>query len=60
MAIQFNIFDAELLREAQRAPEKYASLQVRLCGWNVRFVDLDPVEQEMFIASLEQALMGLR
>jgi len=55
MTIQFNIFDAELLREAQRAPEKYASLQVRLCGWNVRFVDLDPVEQEMFIAKAEVA-----
>jgi len=55
MAIQFNIFDAELLREAQRAPEKYASLQVRLCGWNVRFVDLDPAEQEMFITKAEVA-----
>ncbi|MGE5532669.1 MAG: pyruvate formate lyase family protein [Bacteroidota bacterium] len=49
MAIQFNIFDAALLREAQRHPERYANLQVRVCGWNVRFVDLAPDEQEMFI-----------
>jgi formate C-acetyltransferase len=49
MAIQFNIFDATSLREAQRQPEKYANLQVRLCGWNVRFVDLGPEEQEMLI-----------
>lgn len=49
MAIQFNIFDANLLREAQRNPERFANLQVRLCGWNVRFVDLAPEEQELFI-----------
>jgi formate C-acetyltransferase len=55
MAIQFNIFDAGLLREAQRHPEKYASLQVRVCGWNVRFVDLAPEEQEMFITKAEVA-----
>ncbi|MEN6401051.1 MAG: glycine radical domain-containing protein, partial [Armatimonadia bacterium] len=55
MAIQFNIFDADLLREAQRMPEKYANLQVRVCGWNVRFVDLAPEEQEMFITKAEVA-----
>jgi len=49
MAVQFNIFDANLLREAQRNPERFANLQVRLCGWNVRFVDLAPEEQELFI-----------
>ncbi len=49
MALQFNIFDAALLRDAQRHPEKYANLQVRVCGWNARFVDLAPEEQEMFI-----------
>ena len=50
MAIQFNIFDAETLREAQRQPEKYANLQVRVCGWNVRFANLTAEEQNMFIA----------
>lgn len=53
MAIQFNIFDAETLRKAQDSPEEYASLQVRVCGWNVRFVDLSRAEQEVFIASAE-------
>lgn len=53
MAIQFNIFDSEVLREARAHPAKYANLQVRLCGWNVRFVDLDPCEQEMFIVKSE-------
>ncbi len=53
MAIQFNIFDAAVLREAQRTPEKYANLQVRVCGWNVRFADLTRDEQEMFISKAE-------
>ena len=55
MAIQFNIFDADILRDAQRHPQKYANLQVRVCGWNVRFTDLAPNEQEMFIAKAEAA-----
>lgn len=50
LAIQFNIFDAETLRKAQREPEKYANLQVRVCGWNSRFIDLSPEAQESFIA----------
>ena len=53
MAIQFNIFDAEMLREAQREPEKYANLQVRVCGWNARFRDLSMDEQEVLIAKAE-------
>lgn len=55
MAIQFNIFDAAMLREAQRDPARFANLQVRLCGWNVRFVDLAPRDQDMFIAKAEVA-----
>jgi pyruvate-formate lyase len=55
MAIQFNIFDAALLREAQRQPEKYANLQVRVCGWNARFIDLAPEEQEIYITKAEVA-----
>ncbi len=53
MAIQFNIFDAEILRDAQDNPESYASLQVRVCGWNVRFNDLSTEEQNIFIAKAE-------
>ena len=53
MAIQFNIFDAGMLRDAKRHPDKYANLQVRVCGWNVRFADLAPDEQDIFIAKAE-------
>jgi len=55
LAVQFNIFDAALLREAQRDPAKYANLQVRVCGWNVRFVDLAPEEQEVYITKAAAA-----
>ncbi len=51
--LQFNIFDSETLRDAQRHPEKYTNLQVRVCGWNVRFTDLKPEEQNTFIAQAE-------
>lgn len=51
--LQFNIFDASVLRDAQVHPEKYRNLQVRVCGWNVRFTDLDAESQETFIRQAE-------
>jgi len=51
--IQFNIFDANILRDAQKHPEKYENLQVRVCGWNVRFTDLTPEAQDTFIRQAE-------
>ena len=55
MFIHFNIFDAETLKCAQREPEKYRNLQVRVCGWNSRFIDLSPEMQETFIVQAEAA-----
>ncbi len=49
----FNIFDAETLKKAQQEPEKYSNLQVRVCGWNSRFIDLSPEMQATFIAQAE-------
>ncbi len=51
--IQFNIFDVNTLREAQEHPEQYANLQVRVCGWNVHFVNLSKPEQDAFIEQAE-------
>ena len=51
--IQFYIFDASVLRNAQVPPEKYPNLQVRVCGWNVRFPDLTPEAQDTFIRQAE-------
>ena len=53
MVIQFNIQDAETLRDAQRHPEKYENLQVRVCGWNVRWNDIPKAEQDKFILRQE-------
>ena len=49
VAIHFNIFDANVLIDAQKHPEKYESLQVRVCGWNVRFNDIAQKEQDQYI-----------
>jgi len=55
-AIHFNILTPQILREAQKEPEKYQNLQIRLCGWNVRFVDLSKAEQDEFIRQSENTL----
>ncbi len=52
-AIQYNVLDPSVLRAAQKEPEKYSTLQVRLCGWNVLFNDLTKTEQDEFIAQAE-------
>jgi len=49
VAIQFNVFDAQTLIDAQSHPERYRGLQVRVCGWNVHFTDLTREEQDLFI-----------
>ena len=52
-SIQFNIFSSETLKLAQKYPEKYSNLQVRVCGWNVYFVELEKVLQDSFIEQSE-------
>lgn len=51
--IQFNVFDAEELRDAQKNPHKYENLQVRVCGWNVRWNDLPKAQQDAYIRRAE-------
>lgn len=53
LAIHFNIFNAADLKQAQQEPDKFANLQVRVCGWNIRFTDLDRESQDAFIAQAE-------
>lgn len=52
-AMHGNVFRAEELKAAQVHPEKYANLQVRVCGWNVFFVNLSKAEQDAFIKQAE-------
>ena len=53
LALQFNLFDAAALRDAQEHPEKYQNLQVRVCGWNVLWNNLSRPEQDAYIARAE-------
>ena len=53
--IQFNIVDSETLRQAQRKPDEYRDLLVRVAGYSDYFVDLDPDHQEEIIARTEHS-----
>lgn len=48
-SIHGNVVSAETLEAAKREPEKYSTLQVRLCGWNVYFVNLPEKAQDELI-----------
>lgn len=52
-AVHINVVSPETLKKAQKNPEKYKNLQVRLCGWNVYFTDLDIEMQNNLIRSME-------
>jgi formate C-acetyltransferase len=47
--MQLDIADAELLKEAQKHPEDYQNLSVRVSGWNARFVTMNKEWQDMII-----------
>jgi formate C-acetyltransferase len=52
--IQFNVVDAETLRDAQKHPDSYRDLLVRVAGYSDYFVDLDIYHQEEIIARTTQ------
>jgi formate C-acetyltransferase len=52
-ALQINVVDAQTLRDAQKNPEKYADLQIRVAGWNVLWNNIPSHEQEGFIKQAE-------
>lgn len=54
--IQFNVVTGETLREAQKHPEKYRDLIVRVAGYSDYFVDLEEDLQNEIIKRTEQAL----
>jgi pyruvate-formate lyase len=49
-ALQINILDAEMLRDAQRHPENYRNLLVRVTGYNAYFTSIGKELQEEIIA----------
>lgn len=48
-AIHCNVLSADALKKAQKNPELYPNLQIRLCGWNVLFSELNKSVQDEFI-----------
>jgi trans-4-hydroxy-L-proline dehydratase len=51
--IQFNVVTVETLREAQKHPERYRDLIVRVAGYSDYFVDIGPELQEEIIRRTE-------
>lgn len=51
--IHFNVLDPETLKEAQQEPEKHRNLQIRVCGWNARFLNMNKALQDQFIKEAE-------
>src|SRR5512136_2683304 len=54
--IQFNILNKQTLLEAQKNPEKYRDLVVRIAGYCAYFVDLTPAQQKELIARTEEQM----
>ncbi|PUA34242.1 MAG: formate C-acetyltransferase/glycerol dehydratase family glycyl radical enzyme [Candidatus Terraquivivens tikiterensis] len=52
--VQFNVVSAELLREAQKRPQDFQDLMVRVAGYSDYFVNLPRGLQEEIIARTEQ------
>ena len=51
--IQFNVVNADTLRMAQKYPDKYSDLIVRVAGYSDYFIDLGPELQEEIIQRTE-------
>ncbi len=54
--VQINVVYSDTLRAAQREPEQYKDLTVKVAGYNARFVDLHEELQESIIARTEHGL----
>ena len=59
VAMNINIVSPETLRDAQKHPEKYENLQVRVAGWNIRWNDIPRNEQDEYIARIETVGGGM-
>jgi pyruvate formate-lyase/glycerol dehydratase family glycyl radical enzyme len=51
--VQFNMLDSEVLREAQREPEKHRDLVVRVSGYSAEFTGLSEIAQDEIISRTE-------
>jgi formate C-acetyltransferase len=54
--IQFNILNKDTMLAAQKDPEKYRNLIVRIAGYSAYFTDLSPAQQAELIARTEEKM----
>ncbi len=55
--VQFNVVNKQTLVAAQKDPQKYRNLIVRIAGYSAYFVDLSPDLQNDLIARTEHDVM---
>jgi pyruvate formate-lyase/glycerol dehydratase family glycyl radical enzyme len=55
MHIQLNVVSADTLRDAQKNPDQYRNLVVRVAGYSAFFVELHKILQDDVIARTEQS-----
>lgn len=55
--LQPDVADAKILYDAQKNPENYQTLSVRVSGWNARFVTLCKEWQDMVIGQIDPSLV---
>ena len=56
MEVQYNVVDGETLRKAQKNPEKYHNLVVRIAGFSAYFVDMTEAMQNDIISRAEHRM----
>lgn len=54
--IQFNVVGTDILLDAQKHPENYRDLLVRVAGYSAYFTELRPDAQQAIIDRTEQAM----
>ena len=56
MEVQYNVVNTQTLREAQKNPEKYRDLVVRIAGYSAYFIELNPDLQNDIISRNENTI----
>ena len=56
MEVQYNVVNGDILRKAQKNPEDYHNLVVRIAGFSAYFVDMTPAMQEDIISRAEHTI----
>ncbi|MBR4743870.1 MAG: glycyl radical protein, partial [Oscillospiraceae bacterium] len=56
MEVQYNVVDSKTLKKAQKNPEKYHNLVVRIAGFSAYFVDMTEAMQADIISRAEHNL----